>query len=280
MRFLKKKNKKDQRGSKILHLQDIPLVGPATAQILIENNIKNPNQLADLDSNHVLSQRINSFELIREYAIAIVNKEIKINKGIQSEFENIKDHNIYFFDAEYDPVGTKNGPYGIFLLGWMNREGKVKQLFLDNPDNELEMLMEFKEWIVQENPLLIAYSSKSADEPQLRNSFNRFNLPITILGNRFFDIYRNVISTQNSKRQKIYLPINSFKQTNISDYLGYRSRKIPISGGLDALLKYRSFLEESWKIRKNSIKRQLLKYNRDDLKRLKFISEKLWDLLL
>lgn len=180
-------------------MHDIPKVGRATAQILIENNIKNPNQLAALDSNHVLSQLISSFELIREYAIAIVNKEIIINKGMQFEFENINDHNIYFFDAEYDPVGRKNGPYGIFLLEWMNREGKVKQLFIDNPDNELEMLMEFKEWIARENPLLIAYSSKSADEPQLRNSFNRFNLHTTILENTGFIIQSSKLTSISPK---------------------------------------------------------------------------------
>lgn len=262
------------------NLQDIPQVGPAIARILIEHNINSPSQLANLSSDHILFHDISSFELIREYARAIVNNNIIVKEGIQIEFEKIIDQNIYFFDVEYNSAGTKNGSFGIFLLGWMNREGKVKQLFLDNPDNELKILMEFNEWLEQEDPLLIAYSSKSADEPQLYNSFNKYNLPTTILKERFFDIYRDVINTQKLSKQKVYLPTKPFTQLNVSDFLGYQSRKKRISDGLDALLKYQSYLETNSKFWKNIIKRQLLKYNRDDLNRLKFIFEKLQDLLL
>ena len=272
--------KKRSRERIYSNLQDIPQVGPATARILIEHNINSPTQLADLDSDHILFHYINSFELIREYARAIVSKSIIVKEGRPIEFEKINDQNIYFFDAEYNSSGIKNESFGMFLLGWMNREGKVKQLYLDNPDNELKMLMDFSEWLKQEDPLLIAYSSKSADEPQLHNSFSKYSLPTTILKDRFFDIYQDVINTQKLSKQKVYLPTKPFTQLNVSDFFGYKSSKTQISDGLDALLKYQLFLETNSKSWKKTIKKQLLKYNRDDLSRLRFIFEKLQDLLL
>lgn len=250
-------------------LQTIPLVGPATARLLMDNNINNVNQLAEMKLPNSIPQETRN--LIRMYAKAKSINEPIVNKKLKSPLDEIKERNIYFFDAEYDPSGTKSGPYGLFLLGWMNSEGKIDQLFLDDPNDELKLIQDFHNWMLQENPLLVAYSSKTADEPHLRYSFRRFNLSTDILENRFFDIFSNFIFTRSAKRQKIYLPIKPLTLKHVSDYLGYKTPNINISDGLQALYEYESFLRKKRKVAREGIKRDLLVYNKDDVERVRFV---------
>ena len=98
----------------------------------------------ELDSNHPLKKIISSFPLITTYAKAIINDRVIIKKDISSPFDSILGQNIYFFDAEYNPNGTKNGPYGMFLLGWMNQKGEAKQLFVEHPAEESKILEDFR----------------------------------------------------------------------------------------------------------------------------------------
>jgi len=257
-------------------LQMVPLVGPVNARILREHGIRHVKQLAALDANNKLSQKVRSFYLIIKYAKAIISNEIFIEKVIKSAFDNIEDKNIYFFDAEYDPMGTRSGPYGIFLLGWMDRNGKVQQLFLDNPKDEVEMLKDFAQWVERENPLFIAYASRSADVPHLRNSYTRFNLSYKHLENSFFDLYYDLLYTQNRHKQKYFLPVaGSCGLKNVSESLGYPKSDLIISTGIEAPIEYEKFLRKKREKAKEKIKNDLLIYNRDDLKRTKFIFDQL-----
>ena len=124
------------------------------------------------------------------FKIEIICEKIREARGV-----------LEVFDAEYNPEGTKNGPYGIFTLGMMDENGKTKQLFLDNIKDEKKMLYEFRNWLITENPVLVSYGSTSADKPQLINSFKRYNLPIDELKKSFFDIYYDCIFTQSVKKQ-------------------------------------------------------------------------------
>lgn len=145
-------------------------------------------------------------------------------------------------------------------------------MFLDNPKDELKMLEDFTQWVEKEKPLFIAYGSKSADVPQLKNSYDRFKLPSKHLENSFFDLYNDLLYTRNQRKQKYFLPVagsSGFK--NVSDSLGYQRSDLKISSGFDALIKYEKFLRKKWKKIKEKIKSDLLVYNRDDLKRTKFI---------
>jgi len=173
----------------IRELKSIPLVGFSRAKILIKNGITNVFQVANLDDSHSLARHPSfegSFELIVRYARAkVLGKPIIIGK--HPFFRNIDSRNVYFFDAEYNSAGTKEGSYGIFLLGLMNSEGEIRQIFLDDPKYEKLLLEGFLEWVQKERPILISYSSKSADKPQLINSLKRFNLPTHTIENIFFD---------------------------------------------------------------------------------------------
>lgn len=261
---------------KLYDLESVPLLGPKTKGILVENGIISVKHLASLDNDNDLSKKVRNFALINEYAKAIISNNITIKKEIKSDFDNIEDSNIYFFDAEYDPSGTKYGPYGIFLLGWMDRNGNVKQLFLDNPKDELRMLKDFNQWVEKEKPLFIAYGSKSADVPQLKNSYARFKLPSKHIENSFFDLYNDLLYTRSQRKQKYFLPVaGSSGLKNVSESLGYQRSDLIISNGFDALIKYEKFLRKKRNKIKEKIKSDLLVYNRDDLKRTKFIYDQL-----
>lgn len=257
-------------------LENVPLVGPKAKGILVENGIRTVKHLAALDNNNNLSKKLRNFALINIYAKAIISNNIVIKKEIKSDFDNIEDYNIYFFDAEYNSSGTKYGPYGIFLLGWMDRNGNVKQLFLDNSKDELKMLKDFNQWVEREKPLFIAYSSRSGDVPQLKNSYARFKLPSKHLENSFFDLYYDLLYTSNQRKQKYFLPVaGSFGLKRVSESLGYQQSDLMISNGFDALIKYEKFLRKKREKTKEKIKNDLLVYNRDDLKRTKFIYDQL-----
>ncbi len=263
--------------NELSELWSVPLVGMSRAKILLDAGIRNIRQLAEMDKHHELSKHpsfLGAFDLIINYAKAIVADKPLI-VGNHPFFKDIENKNIYFFDAEYDPVGTKKGPFGMFLLGWMDTAGKVWQLFLDDPKDEKEMLEEFNEWLIKEKPTLVTYSSKSADEPQLINSFRRFSLPIKELKNIFFDLYYDCINTYRMKDQFIFLPMrHSMGVKNVSDYLGYEEPSLEIHDGLMALINYKRFLDSNDK----KIKKELRDYNATDLERTKYIFDKLTDL--
>lgn len=253
-------------------LQMVPLVGPANAKKLRENGILHVNQLAALTTNTKLSQKVMYFPLIIKYAKAIISNEMIIKKGIKSKFDNIEKKNIYFFDAEYDPMSTSSGPYGIFILGWMDRNGNVQQLFLDNPKDEKRMLKDFAQWVEREKPLFIAYGSNTADVPHLRNSYTRFNLSTTFFENSFFDLYSDLLYTRNKRKQKYFLPVaGSCGLKEVSEFLGYPQSDLAISHGIEAPIEYEKFLRKKREKSKERIKNNLLIYNQDDLKRTKFI---------
>jgi len=261
-----------------LELMSVPLVGPSRAKVLLDAGINNAEQLAELSPNHELAKHPyfrGSFELIINYAKAITrNKPVVIDK--HPFFKNIEEKNIYFFDAEYNPAGTKEGPFGIFLLGLMDNRGKVQQKFLNNPENEKNMLEEFLEWLINEGPILITYSSTSADKPQLINSFRRFGLSTEVLDKVFFDLYYDCINTGRKRDQYIFLPMpRSMSIKDISQYFGYKEPNLEIQNGLDALVKYNEFLNANNEKIKEKIKGELLSYNRADLERTKFIFEKI-----
>ena len=257
---------------RLYDLESVPSVGPKTKRRLVEIGIRDVKHLAALDIKNDLAKKVKSFALINEYAKAIISNNIIIKKEIKSDFDNIEDCNIYFFDAEYNSSGTKYGPYGIFLLGWMDRNGDVKQLFLDNSKDELKMLKDFTLWVEKERPLFIAYGSKSADVPQLKNSYARFKLSSKHLENSFFDLYYDLLYTSNQRKQKYFLPVaGSFGLKRVSESLGYQRSSLIVSSGYDALTKYKKFLISKREKTKEKIKNDLLVYNRDDLKRTKFI---------
>lgn len=260
-------------------LINVPLVGHSRRKLLSKAGVKKIDQLAKLSPNHELSRNpafLGVFELIINYAKAIV-AEKPIVIGIPPSFEKIKDSSsILFFDSEYNPVGAKNGKFGIFLIGWMDIHGKVRQIFLDDPKKEKDMLINFRNLLVERKPILVTYSSTSADKPQLVNNFKRFGIPTTEINESFFDLYYDCINTQRKKDQFIFLPMyGSMRMKDVSCFLGFKEPFLAIQDGLQALIKYKQFLDEENENTRLRIKRELLAYNRSDLERTRFVFEKL-----
>jgi Icc-related predicted phosphoesterase/uncharacterized protein YprB with RNaseH-like and TPR domain len=269
---------------KLLHnylneLMSVYLVGNKRAQVLIDNNILSVKEFYELPIDHELATHPSfkgSFELLQSYAEAVIKDKIIIKKQTNQYYKSLKGKNIYFFDAEYDPEQTSSGPYGIFLLGWMDFKGNVQQLFLEDPKDEKRMLEEFIKFIEEHHPCFIAYSSTSADLPHLRNAFKRFKLNTAILDNLFSDFFRDIISTQSSKRQEIFFPLRKLGIKELSSFLKYPRPDLEINDGLIALNKYDKYLKTKKEEKKKRIKGELLKYNEDDLKSLAFVYKKIY----
>ncbi|KKK89398.1 hypothetical protein LCGC14_2733510, partial [marine sediment metagenome] len=152
----------------LYELSTVPGVGSKTYEKLGEHGILHLGQLAALSSTNQLYQKFsdiqeNRLNLIINYANAITSEKIIIIKEIESALNSLEGKNIYFFDAEYDSETTSSGPYGMFVLGWMDRKGNVQQEFLDNIKDEREMLNKFGKWVEKENSTLVAYGSTAAD---------------------------------------------------------------------------------------------------------------------
>ncbi len=268
----------------LYELSTVPMVGEKTYEKLGEHGILQVEQLAALRSTNQLYQRFsdiqeNRLNLIINYANAITSEEILIKKEIESALNSLEGKNIYFFDAEYDSYTTSSGPYGMFVLGWMDRKGNVQQEFLDIIKDEKKMLNKFCQWLEEENPILVAYASTTADAPHLRNCFTRLKLPFQQIEYYFFDLYQDVLYTRSYQKQKYFLPLGKpCGLKEVSDFLGYLKPDLEISEGILAPIKYKEFLNSKDEKLKEKIKTDLLEYNRDDLMRTKFIYDQLKEL--
>jgi len=255
----------------------VPLIGPKRAKVLSEHQINTIEELVNVPKAHRLFNHP-SFRgvlpLIISHAKAIHENKIIILKGVKEPLESIANRNIYFFDAEYDPV-AKN--FGMFILGWMDKQGTVTQLFVEDPQQEKQVLQAFYKWLEEEDPLLVAYGSTSADKPQLKKRFDHFDIDTKILDNRFFDLYRNIIFTGTQKKQKLFLPLTNHSLKTVSPYFGYEKAKdeTSIGEGLEALMIYHDYLGLRNNNKKQVLKEKLLLYNREDLVQAKIV----WDFL-
>lgn len=251
----------------------VPLVGPKRSRVLFEHQIHTIKELVHLPRAHPLYNHPSfkgTLPLIVSHAKAIFENKMMWMKGVKKPLEPLVGMNIYFFDAEYDPTAES---FGMFLLGWMDKQGTVKQLFVEKPQEEKQVLQNFSTWLEEEDPLLVAYGSTSADEPQLRKRFKYFGIDAKILDGRFFDLYRNIIFTQTQKKQKLFLPLTDNSLKTVSRFLGYEKDDATISEGLQALMLYHDYLRLRNKSKKQILKEELLLYNQDDLIQTKIVWE-------
>ena len=261
----------------------IPMVSHSRASLLQKLGIGSIGDVVKADPRvlckrpEVISSKDTSFPivlpLIMNYAHAISRRR-PIVIGHHPGFFDISKPP-YFMDLEYDPQGTAaRGRFGIFLYGILDSQGNVVQRFLDDPNDEKGLIEWFSDWLMKATPALATYSSKSADEPHLRNSLRKFGLPADCLSNaRFLDLFYDVIFTQSPKNQKIFLPISgSISSKRVAYYLGYREPKsVKIHDGLEALAAYKQYLRS----RSERIRNDLLAYNRCDLERTSLIYNRL-----
>ncbi|MFX0133987.1 MAG: metallophosphoesterase, partial [Candidatus Hodarchaeota archaeon] len=161
-------------------------IGRKRFKALIEAGITNIKELANANPN---DKRFNTRVFAGQYGLmvnqakSIVQNKILIIKK-HSFFKDLDKKNIFFFDSEYNTIPTVK--VGIFLLGWMDTHGNYQQLFIDNPKNEKKVLEKFKNWLIEEDPILICYNSKGADRPHLIKNFKKYDMPTDLLSNKRF----------------------------------------------------------------------------------------------
>ena len=258
-------------------LEEIPSMEKRIATALRNQGINSGEQLLELSLDDPSFKKFYSLPLVVNYAKSIVFNKIITNKDIISDFDNIKEREgIYFFDTEHDSTLAKTGPYGVFLIGWMSIEGIANYLFLDNPEDEPELLKKFSEWVKREKPILVTYSSKTAEVKALGASFSRHKLPFSHIRESMFDIYSDVLFTQNVKKQKYFLPIRKSGSKplglkKVSKCLGFQPLDMGITHGWNAILEYKRYLREKRNRTKIRIREDLKKYNQEDMRRTKYI---------
>jgi predicted RecB family nuclease len=254
-------------------LTALPLVGFSRARAFEKMGIGSVEQVSKIEPLDNQFRNYPCFTpgvlaLIKNYAIAINQNKIIIKRKEQL----LKNEKIYFVDLEYDPAGTRSGPYGIFIIGILDQNGKAIQHFVNDPCDEGKILQDFINWYREEKPTLVAYASTSADRPQLINALSRFGIATQGIEHAFFDLYLDCINTQRIDAQNIFLPMRgSMGLKEVSKTLGYKEPTgLRISDGLQALFMYARYLST----KDENIKVDLLQYNLVDLERTKFVFDK------
>ncbi|MFZ8845770.1 MAG: ribonuclease H-like domain-containing protein, partial [Candidatus Hydrothermia bacterium] len=257
-------------------LTKIPLVGEKTEKILNRIGIyslddlvsRKPeqikNKLKEITSKWIIKPNI-PIELIYYYAKALYENRIFIRKKIPvPDLLYLK--NVKFIDLEY-VQSKKEEEVFIFTIGIMDMDGKVEQYFIENEEEEREAIIKF----LEENKgiTFIGYSSDNADKNILNKCLKKHRLSFSF---EIKDIYREVINTENVKKQKIFFPLKNQGLKSISEYLGYiPNKKLKITDGLDVVYKFKFYRQT----KDPEIKNQILLYNEEDLKRLAYVFNKL-----
>ena len=254
-------------------LTKIPLVGDKTEKILNRIGIYSlddlisykpeqlKNKLKEMTSKWIIKPNI-PIELIYYYAKALYENRIFIRKKIPvPDLLYLK--NVKFIDLEY-VQSKKEEEVFIFTIGIMDMDGKVEQYFIENEEEEREAIIKF----LEENKgiTFIGYSSNNADKNILNKCLKKHRLSFSF---EIKDIYREVINTENVKKQKIFFPLKNQGLKSISEYLGYiPNKKID---GMDVVYKFKFYRQT----KDPKIKNQILLYNEEDLKRLAYVFNKL-----
>jgi len=256
-------------------LMEVPLIGPVRARVLKILGIFTIDDLLSHDPKELTRQinarRLNRFlppsqlQLIYRYAKAVKENRIFVLGRVP---ELMVDP--IFLDLEYDP----NVPF-IFMIGVME-DNEVTQWFIESEDQEKHALSKLLD-MVKERPTKtwITYSGVSADVPILKKRLekHRLRLPACF---KIVDLFYDIIEPRTTERQRIYISLKLRNLKVLSEYFGFNpDSRVKISDGFEALLYYHKYQKESNSKRKANLKKQLLAYNREDLRRIKHIFEKL-----
>jgi hypothetical protein len=246
----------------------VPLIGYARAAILTEAGIRTVRELEEADpevlrSNPAVAKsRDPSFPIqlpmVVEYARAVHEERVIVDGELA-----LPPPDSVLVDLEYDPERSF-----VFVVGVMMPGGEVKQWFSENEKQEREAVEELIA-LCSKNTCT-GYSLYSADLPTLSKSAARHGLSIE--GLRFFDVFYDVLFTENPRRQRVYLPLKDMGLKSVSEFFGYREPPdIVIRDGLAALIAFYRFL----RTKDMGIKEQILKYNRYDLERTALVLKEL-----
>jgi predicted RecB family nuclease len=170
-------------------------------------------------------------------------------------------------DLEYQDDGH------IWLIGLCIREpGRPRYEFLwaDDPREEADNIRRLAR-LLEDHPTLpvITWAGRSADLPKLRAAGERLGLgPIrTTLEDRHRDLYLEA-------RASLRLPEPRLGLKAVAEYFEI-NRQTKVSGGLEAQAMYASYRRTRNPVRKTKLRDQLLRYNREDLRTLVSVAERM-----
>jgi uncharacterized protein YprB with RNaseH-like and TPR domain len=179
--------------------------------------------------------------------------------------------NVVFFDIE----ALKDKKF-IYTIGVMDNNENVKQWFIDSEEDEKRALIEFAQFTKNnKGKIFIGYNSEDFDQPLLSALFEKYGLS---LPPNFIvrDLFYEVIAYPPKKIK--FLGGKGLKY--ISEYLGYTpNEELEIIDGVFVRDYYNRYVKEEDIEKKEKIKEQILLYNREDLKRTKYVFQKLKEIL-
>lgn len=258
-------------------LLKLPLVGHSRANLLKKVGIRTINDLLSYNLQDLVNhQLIKSSKILPSSQLKLIYYYAKAIKEastiIVGDIPVLKRNDISYLDLEYDP-----GQPFIFILGIMDKNGNLIQWFIEDEHQEKEVLTKFAN--MSKERVYLTYCGKAADLPILIKCFQKHKISF-VKNFNIIDLFYDIIEPRNPAMQKIFLPLKERSEKEVARYLGFvENPKLEIRSGLEALLKFGSYLKTTNINEKAIIKKQLLLYNEEDLRRTKYIFEKLQEIL-
>ena len=222
-------------------------------------------------------------ELLNAVAEILANNDYIYSRGIfipsrisNAHILNLDIENLVFFDIE--ALKDKNF---IYVIGVMDSNENIKQWFINSEKNEKKALLEFAQFISDnKEKIFIGYNSDKFDIPLLKKLFkkHKLKLPSCFITR---DLFKEALSNYNYPPffEKFYFLGNKGLKY-ISEFLGYiPDRELKITSGILVGRYYKQYIREKNKKRKKELKNQILLYNKEDLKRTKYVFQKLKEIV-
>jgi uncharacterized protein YprB with RNaseH-like and TPR domain len=233
------------------------------------------------EENFEIGQIINKI-VIDEIARVLAKKgyiyEIQIMPGKIPDILKLDIENVVFFDIE----ALKDKKF-IYTIGVMDSNENVKQWFIDSEEDEKRALIEFAQFTKNnKGKIFIGYNSEDFDKPLLSDLFEKYGLslpPNFIVRDLFNEVIAGSFNEVIAGSKKIKF-LGDMGLKHISEYLGYiPDEKLEIIDGVFVRDYYNRYVKEEDIEKKEKIKEQILLYNREDLKRTKYVFQKLKEIL-
>ncbi len=140
----------------------------------------------------------------------------------------------------------------IGLIVFTESEAEIIQLFANNPDEELEILLSLKE-IIETKSLFLTYNGQAFDIPYLNEKYKQHEIDFQIPIYKSFDILRLI------RKNKSNLKLDNYKLKSIEAFLGI-AREDTISGK-ESIELYKEYVNT----KSIDLKNKILLHNFDDI---------------
>lgn len=162
-----------------------------------------------------------------------------------------------YLDLEYIP-GAENFLYGVAI----RNKNKIKyhQFFCEELENKLKPATDFLELLNEYTDYVVyTWAGYSADFPQIKLDLNQLNK-----NHVYNNIARRHIDLFKLCERCVALPLYSYSMKSVVPYLKIPEKETKIKDGFGCLFSFYEYL----KSKDESIKKDILEYNLEDIKKL------------